>query len=84
MSLGNCVTKNEEVPGMVERDHVFSEGNNSVNVRTSGKETGDEDGIARDKEIEKDIISQEEEMEQLFETHSDTGVCILHSSEDDH
>ena len=71
---------------MAEGDQISTESKDGINVgmsvEESVKETGNEEGEARDQRIEKDTISQEEGREQSHETHSDTGMCTLYSSED--
>ena len=80
MRSANGGTKYKEVSEVAERDQVSAERQDGISmgsfVKESVRETGNEDYKANgsDQEIDNDVISQEEEMEQSFGTHSDTGV----------
>ena len=49
-----------------------------VSVKESVKETGTEDGKVRDREIDEDIASKEEEREQLFGNTGVYSISIQH------
>ena len=68
-------------------DQVSTESNDvELSAEESVKERGNEESKASEQilVIEKDTVSQEEEREQSVETHSDTGMCTLYSSENYH
>ena len=75
----NHAPRDEKVSEVAERDHVSAERkggiDTDISVKESVRKTGTEDGKANDQGREKDVISQKEEREPSFETHSDTGVC---------
>ena len=79
MRSANGASTSNEVSEMAGRDHVSAETRDGISMESSVKksvmERRNENSKIGDGGIEKDNISQEEEGEQSFETHSDTGVC---------
>ena len=79
MRSANGALKSNRVSEMAGRDWVSAEKEDGISMESSVKESvmerENENSKVSDGGLEKDNISQEEEGEQSFETHSDTGVC---------